>query len=184
MTLSEDQLDALARRVIAKSDQYHCDWSEGTKALQAPDGSFIRSFTPNGLITSSEEEDYQPRTLHERESSYEPMFIGMPAVSSSAPVPNNWKPVPGDPEYVDWILGIRKRPYDRIANMISTEHTLPITRGMTYDLGSRRLRSEDHRPPYHFALDFRGRIAVTALGGDRESRSEPNPMCKSSELSP
>ena len=176
MILSEEQLDALARRVMAKSDEYHWDWSEGTKALQAPDGSFIRSFTPNGLLTPSEEEDYRPCSLPRREPSYEPMFNEMLAISSLDSAPNNWKPVRGDPEYVDWILGLRNRPYDRIANMASTQKTLPITRGMTYDLGSRRLRSEYRRPPYHFALDFRGKIAVTALGRDRESRSELSSM--------
>ena len=101
MTLSEDQLDALATRIMAKSNEYHWDWSEGTKALQAPVGSFIRSFTSNGLLTPSEEDDSQACSLPTREPSYEPMFNEIPTISSPDPAPNNWKPVPGDPEYVD-----------------------------------------------------------------------------------
>lgn len=96
MAPPEGQLDTLTRRVMAKSDEYHWNWSEGTQALQAPDGSFIRSFTPNGLLTLSEEGDYQPRSPLSREPWYEPMFNGMPAASSPDPVPNNCTPVPGD----------------------------------------------------------------------------------------
>lgn len=194
MPITEAHLRALARMYKENSIKYNWDLSEGIKALPAykpgdvPMASFPPSPTinPTGLLTPTDEYEkpanpwlrpdevvWYPGEQGGEETGYEEMVYELPARPPWEPDPEPWKrPSFCDREYTDWLLCRGNIPADTIRDMSSAEETQPVTGGMACDMERRRLRRGNDRKPYLFALDSKGRIAVTRLGEDVKVRCE------------
>lgn len=162
MAVTEEQLNALVQFYKKGKAKYGI-------GLAGPDEEFVPesdlvSATPTGLLTPIEEIDHRPTTTHDRLSSQQ--AIRLPASPAPEPVP--WRPEMEDPEFTDFVLGLRTRPFDYISSMASAKKTLPITRGMEFDMELLTLRSypRKHDTPHFFALNREGKMAVESLGQD------------------